>query len=161
MKTIQKILHCLGHRRISAFHPKCVHNRKCNSINGGQKRNFDAIHKSGYRACHHFIIRGLEILKSPHKTDKCSKDTKACKNVRSHLKESLVDMYIYILNIHKILYFSDSFFRSADTINKIIHLFVEIAVTKNPSQLSNLFFSGSSRKLKHFCDLTSAMLQCS
>ena len=161
MKTIQKILHRLGHRRISAFHPKCVHNRKCNSINGSQKRNFDAIYKSGYRACHHFIICGLEILKSPHKTDKCSKDTKACKNVRSHLKESLVDMYIYILNIHKILYFSDPFFRSADAVNKIIHLFVEIAVTENPSQLPNLFFSGSSRKLKHFCDLTSAMLQCS
>ena len=33
-------------------------------------------------------------------------------------KESLVDMYIYILNIHKILYFSDPFFRSADAVNK-------------------------------------------
>ena len=132
MKTIQKVLHSLGHGRISALHPECIHNRQRNAINRSEKRNLDSIYQCRYGSCHHLVIRRLKILQSPHKTNKCAKNTKACKNIRSHLQKTLVNMNIHIINVHEVLHLSNSFFCPADAVDKIIHLLIQIFVAKKP-----------------------------
>ena len=133
MKTVQKILHCLRHRRITTLHTKCIHNRKCDTIDRSKKGNFYTIYKSRYRICHYLIICRLKIFQSPDKTNECSKDTKTCKNIRCHFQKPFVNMNIHIINIYKVLNLSDSFFCPADAVHKIIHFFIQIPVTEDSS----------------------------
>ena len=133
MKTIQKILHCLGHGRIPTLHSKCVHNRKRNTINRSKKGYFYTINKGRYRSCHHLIICRLKVFQSPDKTNKCSKNTKTCKNIRCHFQKPFVNMDIHIIDIYEIFNLSDSLFCTTDAVYKIIHLFIQIPVTKNSS----------------------------
>ena len=138
VELAKKILQSLGHGRVLALHTVAVYNRKRNSVNGREERNLDTVYKSGNRSCHRLIIGRFKVLKAPHKSYECSKDTKAGKNIRRHLKKTLMYMIIQILFIEIFFNIAQAFLALVDTVCKVVHLPVQISVMENTFQAYDL-----------------------